>query len=175
MRFVFGEGLHGAFVCFRIEIGPSPESAGTLTFGPTSEATVKSFDKFRVKPITTQTLRKIPVASLIEAHLWTLASSIRQGKRLTRADVPETSIRRLELELGRKAEKSAPSSRRPGRPPKYSPQHWQEVADVYLAHGGRAPRKAVAEHFDIALKKADKWIAEARRKGVLPRYGDTSD
>ena len=129
---------------------------------------------FRVKPITTQMLRKIPVASLIESHFMTLASSIGRGERLTRADDPENPIRRLEMELARKAETSAPSSRRPGRPATYTEDHWREVAAVYRGHGGRARRKAVAEHFSIPLKKADNWIAEARRKDLLPPYGGTA-
>ena len=155
-------------ICFRIEVGPNPDILG-------EPLTLKTIGKFRVKPITTQTLRKIPVASLIESHFHTLAGSIARGERLTRADVPETSIRRLEMELARKAEQSAPSSRRPGRPPTYTDDHWKNVADVYQGHGGRARRKAVAEHFGITLKKADNWIAEARRKDFLPPYNGMSE
>ena len=75
------------------------------------------------------------------------------------------------MELALKAENSAPSSRRPGRPPTYTDDHWSEVAGVYQGHGGRARRKAVAERFGITLKKADNWIAEARRRGFLQPYG----
>jgi hypothetical protein len=168
VRFLFADGQDDQLVCFRIEVGPDPDILGG------DPLTLESMHRFRVKPITTQTLRKIPVASLIETHLWTIRRSIDRGERLTSADDPENSMRRLEMELAHKAERSAPSSRRPGRPATYTEDHWREVADVYRGHGGRARRKAVAEHFSIPLKKADNWIAEARRKGFLPPYGDTA-
>jgi hypothetical protein len=168
VRFLFGETADGQLICFRVEVGPDPDILG-------EPLTLETMRRFHVKRITTQTLRKIPVASLIEAHFQKLAPAIRRGERLTRADVPETSVRRLEMELARKAEQSAPSSRRPGRPRAYTNDHWRNVADVYQGHGGRARRKAVAEHFGIKLKKADNWIAEARRKRFLPPYNGVSE
>lgn len=57
--------------------------------------------------------------------------------------------------------------RRPtGRPPKVAPQHWREVAQVYLENNKGAdsvPTKAVAEHFQVTPSTAAKWVSRARR------------
>ena len=144
VRFLFGEGEGGQLVCFRIEIGASldPRPGGL---------TLDNIDALRVQPVTTQTLRRIPVASMIEAHLLKLHQRIRDGEYLPHARetledrstrIPDSDLRRLELEIGARAKRSAPSYRRPGRPQKYSREHYEEVARVYRAHsGGRSPQR----------------------------------
>ncbi len=160
VRFVFGESEHGQFILFRLEIGPTLEDE---TQHPD------------VKPVTTQTLRAIPVASLVEAHLLQLARGLREGRFGPHAvevlsdgsrRIAQTAMRDAELDFADTADASAPRSRRPGRPPRYADAHWRTVADVYKAHGGRAPRKAVAEHFGIDVVKASKWIRKARDVGA---------
>jgi len=163
VRFVFGESEHGQFILFRLEIGPNEDE----TQHPD------------VKPVTTQTLRAIPVATLVEDHLLQLARGLREGRFGPHAvevlsdgsrRIAQTAMRDAELDFADSADASAPRSRRPGRPPRYAHAHWQTVADVYKAHGGRAPRKAVAEHFGIDVVKASKWIGKARELGLLTPY-----
>lgn len=161
VRFLLAEGPDRKLVCFRIEIGPTEQP--TRLVG-NDEVAINW--PTPLKPITTQTLRKIPVASLIQSYLLALAKRIRDTPL---AANPDSSIGQLEQEYRRRAERSAPSSRRPGRPPRYGSEHWQEVADVYRRHGGRAARKAVAEHFDVPLSTASNWIATARAKKLLPK------
>jgi hypothetical protein len=60
-------------------------------------------------------------------------------------------------------------TRHGGRPPKYGPEHWDEVARVY--HEGfqnRTPTRAVARHFKVSDTAAAKWIAKCRKLGLLP-------
>lgn len=56
-----------------------------------------------------------------------------------------------------------------GRPPKYGPEHFEKVANVYAdALGrGRTPTRAVARHFDVSQTTAAKWVAKARELDLL--------
>lgn len=66
----------------------------------------------------------------------------------------------------------AGSLRGPGRPPVYSREHFENVADIYreaLAEG-RPPTQAVATRFGVSASAAAKWVATARYTwGLLPR------
>ena len=59
--------------------------------------------------------------------------------------------------------------RRRGRPPKYPPEHYARVAEVYdeAYARNRTPRRAVAHAFDVPETTAGHWIANARRLGFL--------
>ena len=62
-------------------------------------------------------------------------------------------------------------TRRGGRPPKYGPEHWQKVADVYreaFAGGRLTPTRAVARRFKVSDSAAAKWVAKCRQLGLLP-------
>lgn len=56
-----------------------------------------------------------------------------------------------------------------GRRPEYGPDHWAEVAAVYLAayERGEHPTKAVREHFHRSASAAAKWVARCREAGLL--------
>jgi hypothetical protein len=63
------------------------------------------------------------------------------------------------------------AARRGGRPPKYGPEHWQKVADVYrTAFAGKrlTPTRAVARRFKVSQSAAAKWVAKCRDLGLLP-------
>jgi hypothetical protein len=64
-------------------------------------------------------------------------------------------------------------TRRGGRPPKYGPEHWQEVARIYreaYEHSkNRTPTRAVARHFRVSDTAAAKWVAKCRHLGLLPK------
>jgi hypothetical protein len=64
-------------------------------------------------------------------------------------------------------------SRRGGRPPRYGPEHWQEVAliyrDAYEHSPNRTPTRAVARHFKVSDTAAAKWVAKCRRLELLPK------
>lgn len=50
-----------------------------------------------------------------------------------------------------------------------SDEHSRAVVAVYRAavSQGAPPREAVQRHFDVKAKTADRWIADARRRGLL--------
>jgi hypothetical protein len=58
-----------------------------------------------------------------------------------------------------------------GRPPKYGPEHFAKVAQVYSeAHANRrTPTRAVAKHFKATESQAAKWVARCRELGLLPK------
>lgn len=55
----------------------------------------------------------------------------------------------------------------------HPPEHWQQVASVWLAAwqrpvaGHRAPTKAVADRYGISHGLAAKWVHRARQRGYL--------
>lgn len=59
---------------------------------------------------------------------------------------------------------------RRGRPPKYGPEHFEEVARVYREAFAinRTPTRAVARHFETTSAAAAKWVARCRQLGLLP-------
>ena len=63
---------------------------------------------------------------------------------------------------------SKPTGR--GRPPKYGPEHFEEVARVYRGAfaRNRTPTRDVARHFDVTESAAAKWVTRCREMGLLP-------
>jgi hypothetical protein len=65
----------------------------------------------------------------------------------------------------------APEVKRTGRPPKFGPEHYRVVAEIYRAAlaAGSSPVQSVAEHFDASPQTARRWVHLARnRHGLLP-------
>lgn len=137
--------IEGRMVCVNIEIGASFDNPAE----PEPE------------PITTDVLRRIPLARLIEETLWqavrtyTVASNWEGAGEIARKRLPA-------------AELATQRPKRPGRPPLYDDKHFKEVARIYREHsGGHAPTKAVATHFNTTKSNAAKWVSEARRRDFL--------
>jgi hypothetical protein len=62
------------------------------------------------------------------------------------------------------------AGQRRGRLRRYSPEHWQQVAEVYLTawRAGGRPTAAVVAKFGVSKNIAAKWVANARQMGLLP-------
>jgi hypothetical protein len=142
VRFLFGEAEHGELVCFRIEVGPSPDTHD---------------GRSPVTPMTTTLLRRIQAGSLISTYMFKANQMLRGF-----TDPHPQLVRSFEV--------SAVKSRNPGRPRKYDLEHWKKVASVYRGHSGRAKRKAVADYYDLSPRTASNWVAEARKHGALEPY-----
>lgn len=54
-----------------------------------------------------------------------------------------------------------------------TPDHLQEVADVYekAQKAGEPPTRAVQYHFDVSHSTAAKWVGKARTAGLLAQLG----
>lgn len=99
------------------------------------------------------TLERLPVAPrALRAHV---VRSLDLGRLLERLGGPEGL-----LGAGRDARR------------RLGADHWARVAQVALraaARGDRATARAVAEHFGVARQTAKNWLAECRRRGLLPQ------
>lgn len=116
-----------------------------------------------MSPVTATVLRRLNVGSLIEEARRD-AEDIRRYWA-TAKGVPRRA-KRLAAEQARAFDES--DGRRMGRPPLYGPDHYERVAEVYMA-GGRQPRQAVARQFGISPSQASKWIKKAEDMGFLQR------
>lgn len=125
--------------------------------------------------VTAELIRSIPVGRLVDDARAGRSRGLRIDAALEQA--AETGmLRRLEPgeplpeHLQRLAEAYQAGPRR-GRPPEYGPEHFAEVARVYAAAWrlGRAPTRAVAERWTVSKATAAKWVARARRLGLLPK------
>jgi hypothetical protein len=89
---------------------------------------------------------------------------------------PATAALRARTSGMKEARRWPKGSKPRGRPKgtdTYSPQHWEQVAEVYRearnngTTGG--PTIAVSEHFHIEYSTAATWISRCRTKGFLPQ------
>lgn len=93
--------------------------------------------------------------------------------------VTATFIRRLPLDrllkvaaearLGEMAKEVSPASVQEGRPYGGGDEHAEAVAEVYnwAVEHGIPPRSAIATRWARSEATAGRWIAEARKKGIL--------
>jgi hypothetical protein len=143
VRFMFSESGE-RLVCTRLEIG-----------APFDDPEQKGLDPHAV---TTELLRKIPVARMIDARLLKLVRDVR------RLGPPTSDVDEGMSDFADRAEVSAKPAKRPGAPLRYGDDHYEEVMGVYEGHGGRAKRQAVAKAFYLSPSTASKHIAEAKRR-----------
>jgi hypothetical protein len=115
-------------------------------------------------PVTTEVLRRIPLARLVQESLW---KAVRQYDAVASGAFSPSLAEHAKARLPA-ARASTERPKRPGRPRIYDEKHYEEVASVYRQHsGGRAPTKAVTEHFRVTKSTAAKWVARARQMGLL--------
>jgi hypothetical protein len=121
-------------------------------------------------PITTSFMRSHRWSELIEAKK---RINLRRARRWASRKGLPTSRLPVEAELTREAVKmiSAWEASVGGRPRQYGPDHWAQVVTIYSdAYGaGLPPTKAVADTFQVSRSTAAKWVARARRDGLLPK------
>lgn len=119
-----------------------------------------------VTPVTAQALR-LPLGRLVQEHMRT---NLALGERRRKA-IPDPASRREaygdeeRLEAVELWEKRG----RRGAAPVYGPSHWQLVADVYSDAwaAGKPPRQAVVDYFTVSKSTGAKWVARARKAGLL--------
>lgn len=109
--------------------------------------------------VRSSVLRSLPLAKLLGKHF----VGVKLGA--TTQDIDGT-IYTFEQDYT-----AGPSARRPGRPRKYGPEHFAEVARVYReAYANRkTPTRAVARHFKTSQTAAAKWVSKCRELGLLPK------
>jgi hypothetical protein len=106
--------------------------------------------------ITSSLLRQLPLRRFISQVV-----TFKQAWTLEDVDGTTYTVERDYTALGPKG----------GRPPKYGPEHFVEVARVYREAYGerRRPTRAVAKHFKTTPAAAAKWVARCRSLRLLPK------
>lgn len=114
----------------------------------------------RLKPtkLTTTVVREFPLGRLVDEWRPRLAGFLTYWGR------QDISGRRAELL--KKAERFE-RKRAKGGGRTHGPDHWVEVADVYLAAGSK-PTKAVADKMHVSVSTAGKWVERCRAMGLIP-------
>jgi len=184
--------VDGRLACVSIEVGAEylePVATNSPLMGSFHLPAGEEFTR-----LTTAVLRTIKLSTLIDEALllhhkdmsrWHPAEEQqRDWPDEVRASMPagvayherrvrqhNERVRRLKREQ-QVVQDTVDTPKRPGRPRLHLDAHYEELAEVYNAHGGSAPLKAVVEHFDKRLTRtmAAKHVAEARRRGLIPKY-----
>jgi hypothetical protein len=118
-------------------------------------------------PVTTSTLRKLPLGRLIQA-----ARVEADGKRWGRKAVAAYESDLTEIPLGASPEFTAAlRGETPGRS-RLNLEHFVKVANTYQTayRKGRNPTMAVAKRFTVSKSTAAKWVHRCRVEfGLLPK------
>jgi hypothetical protein len=163
---LFFAEVDGRAVCARLELG----------------ASFDRIDQADPKPLTTATLRALPLSGLIEEALTSYADLLRS---VIRFEWTSASGAKKRLPI---AEHGLEKPRKPGRPKLYGegsdatlggdPDRYQKVATIYNTErqgGNRAPNKAVAQFFGVSKSCAAKWVSHSRKLGLIPPYNAKGD
>jgi hypothetical protein len=151
--------VEGRIVCVGLEIGPPLRKAGKREFLQLADD--EQMADRELDALTAAEIR-LPLGSLVDDAL---AAGVRMLDGLGTWASPETAA------AGKRSlpsyEQTIDEKKKPGRPPLYAQEHFEEVARVYRA-GGRAPTKAVSERFSVQKATAAKWVSRARAMGLIP-------
>jgi len=154
IRFHWGE-VNGRAECIGLDVRSFRAKEGDLE----SPRPLRRGGSFEV--VTTTLLRSLRADGLISDNrndFKDLAAWAR-GRQESQAKVRRVAAQALQ---------SLEQPRRRGRPPKYTAEHYAEVANVYAnAAENRTPRRAVARHFDVTEATAAHWVRKARELGFL--------
>jgi len=154
--------VEGRLVCIGLEIGPQ------MVDPPDKGETFINVRPDDLRPLAAVEMR-MPLRRMIDMAL-EAAVMVRAG-----TGDPEADHRAFASDLEVLRASQAEPRKRPGRPPLYGRQHYEEVARIYREHlqaGGRAPTKAVADHFAVTKATAAKWVARARHEFDLIETND---
>jgi len=115
-------------------------------------------------PVTSRDLRAIPIGRLIAHAAAANAGTITALPDGSRAWEPRSGVVTVERD-------DVEAPRRGRGLPAPADQLYRTVARVYrdAAPSGR-PVKAVEQHGNVSRSTAKRWIAEARRRGLLPEH-----
>jgi hypothetical protein len=103
------------------------------------------------RKLTASSLHKVPLGAILDALAQDLDTLQAIGIEFT---VPEAPVL---------------PSRQPGRAG-HPDEHYQTVARIYREAGGRKPIRFVSERYGSYSENTVKgWVAEARKRGYLPR------
>lgn len=185
--------IDGALVCMSVEIGAPVRRDGRevgyhFDIRPRAATWRSEAVAYVLERITTARLRQVNLAQTIDAALFDRLRDLQELEEHYAPSEEETE-RRLEsvdeemraallagsqylpmlpgIRRQKAAAEAAVGGKRRGRPPLYDDAHFRHVLDVYRQHGGRAKRKAVAEHFKLSKSTASKHIKEARKREAL--------
>lgn len=107
-------------------------------------------------------MRRIPIGLLIDEALTHPPKEL-----IELAGLPQfnslAALRDAGLSLLRQQKPKTSSGR--GRPVKYGPEHYAEVARIHSENPGR-PTQAVAEAFEVNRTTASNWVRKARELGL---------
>jgi hypothetical protein len=157
-----------------VHINGRPECVG-LTLWRGADQGDNSHDSYvpipgqKLRPITATTVAELPIARIIDE----LRDAAREHWRTMYATAV-SAVAKAGVELP--SELLFPSTsfeegepRRPGAPRRYAGEHFEQVAEVYLAawQAGRRPTQAVADAFGVSRTTAAKWISRARNSDLL--------
>lgn len=115
-------------------------------------------------PLRTSLIRRIPLQKLIDDALFKHTKNLRRW-----AKVPMSENQRKDL-ADRLGPAEASLGRAPGRPVEYDTDHFIKVADCYTKANmfRQPPTRAVQARFTVSYSTAAKWVAHARKLGLLP-------
>jgi hypothetical protein len=156
--------IDGRYECVAVEIRGGHEPWRQRVNGQLVE-TIRPIPGAALGGVTTELFRSIPIASLIGDARRDLLDMARQA-----ADrIDELGKHEIAARLRAYGRKFGVSSAARGRPRLYDADHYAEVARVYMAayRSGEHPRQAVAEQFGTSPSNAAKWVAKARKDGLL--------
>jgi hypothetical protein len=143
--------VEGRLVCVGLEIGPSliPKDNGG--------SVLNVVDDYELDALRSTDIR-LPLRDLVDEALEGAVTAA-QGLR------PETAAR-----FGRHRAAAKEGLKKPGRPPVYGDDHYQQVAKIYedtLRSGRRDPLRAIMRELKVEKTAAASKVREARRRGFL--------
>jgi hypothetical protein len=173
--------LDGRPVCVGLEVGPPvhKEAGGVDVF---AIPFVRDVDrKPRLNPserdlerLTSEEIR-FPLQALIDAALLAAVDRLELYEGLAiQPGVEPREREAIEIRARDLSAARTPERKKPGRPPKYGREHFEQVAGIYnetVRAGRRDPTSTVGQRFSVSKGAAAKWVARARAMNgieVLP-------
>lgn len=119
------------------------------------------------KPVTSQTLRAIPVQRLLRQAAVQASTFLAYGGATadggSRFEAPSA------IERGRIATRALSAARSPRQGSPITSDHLKQVADIYRAAlaAGERPTRAICERWHVTRPTASRWVAAARAAELL--------
>jgi hypothetical protein len=146
--------VEGRLVCIGLEIGPP------ITVNDKNARVFNSTDDAELDALRSTEIR-LPLRDLIDEAL---EKAVAMGENLALMG-PEFEARWEQHTAAAKK-----GRKKPGRPPLYNDEHYQQVARIYeetLRSGRRDPLQAIMRELHVEKTAAASKVREARRRGFL--------